>query len=237
MSLFRAATKVTIGNGETAKFWHDNWYARGPLSQWAPDLYKISSRKNRKVAKELCENNWIRSVASLNSPQQLAQYIDVWEAVHSINLAPELPDTIDWTLNANSTYSASSAYYEAQFLGSQACFDAMKIWSAHAEPKCKLFGWLALHGKLLTADMLSIRGWPHDPRCPLCLSEPEIADHLCRNCPFTAAVWNLIKSWDGDSSDDRRLDFQSISDWLNDMIKEKPQKEKKHISGRFLYVL
>jgi hypothetical protein len=95
MSLFRAATKVTIGNGETAKFWHDNWYARGPLSQWAPDLYKIASRKNRTVAKELSENNWIRSVVSLNSPQQLAQYIDVWEAVHSINLAPELPDTID----------------------------------------------------------------------------------------------------------------------------------------------
>lgn len=236
MSLFRAATKVTIGNGETAKFWHDNWYARGPLSQWAPDLYRIATRKNRTVAKELSENNWICSVASLNSPQQLAQYIDVWEAVHSINLAPELPDTIVWMLNADSTYTASSAY-EAQFLGSHARFDAMKIWSAHAEPKCKLFGWLALHGKLLTADMLAIRGWPHDPRCPLCLSEPETADHLCRNCPFTAAVWNLVKSWDGDSSDDRRLDFQSISDWWNDMIKEKPQKEKKRISGRFLYVL
>jgi hypothetical protein len=69
MSLFRAATKVTIGNGETAKFWHDNWYARGPLSQWAPDLYRIASRKNRTVANELSENNWIHSVASLNSPQ------------------------------------------------------------------------------------------------------------------------------------------------------------------------
>ncbi|KAK1699517.1 hypothetical protein QYE76_016214 [Lolium multiflorum] len=33
-------------------------------------------------------------------------------------------------------------------------FDAKKIWSTHAEPKCKLLGWLALHGKLLTADML-----------------------------------------------------------------------------------
>jgi hypothetical protein len=125
---------------------------------------------------------------------QLAQYIEVWEAVHSTNLVPELPDTIAWTLNANTTYNACSAY-EAQFLGSHARFDAMKIWSAHAEPNGKLFGWLALHGKLLTADMLDIRGWPHDPRCPLCLSEPETVDHLCRNCPFTTAVWNLVVGW------------------------------------------
>jgi hypothetical protein len=46
-----------------------------------------------------------------------------------------------------------------------------------------------------------------------------------------------VKSWDGDTSDDWRLDFQSISDWWNDMIKGMPWKEKKCISDRFLYVL
>ncbi|KAK1693012.1 hypothetical protein QYE76_009709 [Lolium multiflorum] len=48
-------------------------------------------------------------------------------------------------------------------------FDVKMIWSAHAKLKCKLFGWLALHGKLLTSDMLAIRGWPHDHLYPLCL--------------------------------------------------------------------
>ncbi|XP_047071683.1 uncharacterized protein LOC124680664 [Lolium rigidum] len=39
--------------------------------------------------------------------------------------------------------------------------------SMPTKPKCKLFGQLALHGKLLTADMLAIKGWPHDPLCPV----------------------------------------------------------------------
>jgi hypothetical protein len=48
-------------------------------------------------------------------------------------------------------YSVASAY-ECQFLGSFAQIPAMPIWRALAEPKCKFFGWLALHDKILTAD-------------------------------------------------------------------------------------
>jgi hypothetical protein len=33
MDLFRAFTKVTIGNGEMASFWHDNWCGWDPHSQ------------------------------------------------------------------------------------------------------------------------------------------------------------------------------------------------------------
>jgi hypothetical protein len=30
MALFRASTKITIGNGDGASFWHDSWCDRGP---------------------------------------------------------------------------------------------------------------------------------------------------------------------------------------------------------------
>jgi hypothetical protein len=236
MALFRASTKIIVGDGETASFWHDNWSSRGPLATWAPELYSIASRKNRSVAKEIRDNNWIRSVARINSPIQLTQYLEIWDNVHEIILDPLRPDSISWLLSTNGTYSAGSAY-KAQFLGSHPSFMANKIWAAHAEPKCKLFAWLALHEKLLTADMLAIRGWTHDPTCPLCRRAPETAVHLCKDCPFTAAIWNMAKGWDNDDSPDSRTSFTSISEWWDDMIAGKPREEKRRISGCFLYVL
>jgi hypothetical protein len=58
-----------------------------------------------------------------------------------------------------------------------------------------MFSWLVLHGKILTADRLAIRGWPHDPICQLCLRAPETACHLYKDCPFTSQVWNLVHAW------------------------------------------
>ena len=59
------------------------------------------------------------------------------------------------------------------------------IWKAKAEPKCKNFAWILLHRKILTADNLERRGWPHDP---LCNSAPETSPHLCKDCPYTNVV-------------------------------------------------
>jgi hypothetical protein len=236
MALFRASTKITLGNGKVTSFWHDNWCGRGPLSIWAPDLFKIASQKNRTVAKELSDYNWIRSIASISTPTQLAQYLELRDIIHTVTLIPEQTDSISWTLTNDGTYTASSAY-NAQFFGGHARFIANKIWEAHAEPKCKLFGWLALHGRLLTADMLAIRGWPHDPLCPLCLRAPETAEHLCKECPFTMAIWNQIKSWDNDDSIDTSHDYSSTSEWWDAMISGKTNKDQKRFSGRFLYVL
>jgi hypothetical protein len=125
-ALFRASTRISIGDGETASFWHDNWCNRGPIHQWAPDLFKIATRKNRSVAKELHDNNWIRSIARLSTPVQLSQYLEVWDTVVNMHLTPGQPDSISWSLSTDGAYSASSAY-EAQFLGSYTRFHASKI--------------------------------------------------------------------------------------------------------------
>jgi hypothetical protein len=236
MNLFRASTKITIGNGEKASFWRDNWCDQGPLRDWAPDLYRIATRKKRTVATELYNNNWIRSVAKLNTPIQLAQYLQVWDLVQSTQISPQQPDSIRWTLTADGNYSASSAYL-AQFNGSFPKFKAEKIWDAHAEPKCKLFSWLALHGKLLTADMLAVRGWPHDPTCLLCGSAPETAAHLCKDCPYSMAVWTTLQSRDNEATGTPGHSFATISEWWDDMTNGKTKKERCRFSGRLLYAL
>jgi hypothetical protein len=103
----------------------------------------------------LSDNNWICSIITISTPTELAKYLELWDIIQSVTLVHEKPDSISWTLTSDVTYSASSAY-KAQFFGGHARFLATKIWAAHTEPKCKLFGWLALHGKLLTADMLPL---------------------------------------------------------------------------------
>jgi hypothetical protein len=77
MALFRASTKITLGNGAQTSFWHDNWCDYGSLQQWAPDLYRIATRKKRYVAKETSDNNWIRSIARRTTLVQLSQYLEI----------------------------------------------------------------------------------------------------------------------------------------------------------------
>ncbi|KAK1691773.1 hypothetical protein QYE76_008470 [Lolium multiflorum] len=85
--------------------------------------------------------------------------------------------------------------------------------------------------------MLAIRGWPHEPLCPLCLHAPETTNHLCKDYPFTIAIWNRMKTWDNDDSPDNRHVHQSITEWWDDLISGKATKDQKRIRGRFLYVL
>jgi hypothetical protein len=236
MALFRASTKITLGDGLFAKFWHDNWSGRGPLSATAPELFKIASCKNRSVHKELLNDNWIRSVARISTAAQLREFIDVASSLHDIHLDPHLKDSITWLWMANGEYSASSAYH-IQFQGSFPKFDSKKIWCAYVEPKAKLFAWLVLHKRILTADLLAKKGWPHDPTCQLCHNDPETADHLCKDCPFTKDVWNTMSMWAGGQGGTQPQDHCSIDCWWNAFTSDCTRKMAKERSGRIIYVM
>jgi hypothetical protein len=89
-----------------------------------------------------------------------------------VNLDPSQPDLISWIWTTDGSYATKSAY-KAQFIRSFSRFTTAKIRKAYAEPKCTMFYWLVLHGKILTADRLAIRGWPHDPICQSISTPPR----------------------------------------------------------------
>jgi hypothetical protein len=91
----------------------------------------------------LANNTWIADVA-----------------VDSVALLPGTPDAISWTLSADGTYSAGSAY-KSQFQGSTSCSFKQIVWKAWAPPKCRFFTCLAVQNWLWTSDRLAIRGWPY----------------------------------------------------------------------------
>jgi hypothetical protein len=56
--------------------------------------------------------------------------------------------------------------YQIQFSGSHPPFQMGKFWKGKTKPKIKVFGWIALHQKIVTADNLASRGMQHNPLCP-----------------------------------------------------------------------
>ena len=112
-----------------------------------------------------------------------------------MHLVQGVKDSITWKWTPDGNYSTRSAY-RIQFRGSFAKLPRDRIWKAHAENKCKVFTWILIHGKLLTADNLQKRGWPHQEHCVLCDGPLETGLHLCLCCPYTKAVWRQILAWE-----------------------------------------
>lgn len=194
LALFRAATTITLGNGIKASFWFDRWLDGRAPKDIAPSIFLLARRKRGTVMNEIRDNCWIRSLRAITTTLQIREYITLWSLLQDIHLTSAVDDAIVWNASASGSYSASSAY-QLQFAGATAPFLAKKVWNAKVEPKCKLFMWLLLHRKALTADRLAIRGWPHDEVCKLCLTGYVTNEHLARGCLFTRGVWGIVSSW------------------------------------------
>ncbi|OAY69027.1 LINE-1 retrotransposable element ORF2 protein [Ananas comosus] len=63
--------------------------------------------------------------------------------------------------------------------------DRSKIWSFRVPLKVKVFTWIVLKKRPLTADNLLKRGWTGNTVCVLCESEEETVDHLFAQCVFS----------------------------------------------------
>lgn len=66
---------------------------------------------------------------------------------------------------------------------------AVEIWRAVAPPKVKYFFWVALHGRLWTAERRKRHGLQPDGTCALCDQHNETTDHLLCSCVFAREVW------------------------------------------------
>jgi hypothetical protein len=77
--LFSASTTVPIGDGKTAKFWHDNWLDGMASRNIAPHLFNLILRKNYSVARELSGEHWIKTLRSrITSTVQIEEFLSLW---------------------------------------------------------------------------------------------------------------------------------------------------------------
>ena len=183
-------------------------------------------------------SNWMRSIRSLNTSQQLKEFITLWTKIQQVSLDPNIQDDIVWTRTPNGEYSSKSAYL-MQFQGSIHCSSGKLIWQARTENKCKFFAWTLSNDKILTADNLAKRGWPHHPLCSLCNQAPETSSHLCLMCPYALQTWTRVFSLSNCNILSRvsPQNFSTFMSWWQQASLLTPKGDRKNFNGLVIYIV
>jgi hypothetical protein len=188
-SMFQASMTVAIGDGASAKFWTDSWLPIGPLSLTAPNLFNAISRSGRArtVKDALLQRRWARDISGATTMQVLSEFVGVWETLEEVILNPTVADRFIWKWMASDNYTASSAY-RSFFIGRTTQMGAKELWKANAPLRVKFFLWLALHGRLWTAERRRRHRLQDGDACALC-GLPETTNHLQLSCAYAREVW------------------------------------------------
>ena len=93
---FSAATSVTLGNGQTARFWTYSWHQAGALHLLFPALYQHSRRKNRSVADAIRDDQWILDLSHGQTDQIVRECVALARLLRllPVNLVSDMSDEI-----------------------------------------------------------------------------------------------------------------------------------------------
>jgi hypothetical protein len=105
-ALFAAATRVTVHNRKTTRFWTSTWASGTTLASMFPLLFKHSRRKNRTVADEMANEAWISDLMHDVTTGIITEYVMLWIVVDDagLDLDDNRADEIVWTKTANGEY-------------------------------------------------------------------------------------------------------------------------------------
>jgi hypothetical protein len=143
----------------------------------------------------------------------LRLYLQLWDLTSTISLTAGQGDKAIWRCTLDGKFSVSSAY-ELFFIANTRFACAKPIWKSKDPMKCRLFMWLAVHMRCLTADNLQRRNWPHNPTCALCRVANEDCTHLFLHCRYTQQVWHRFRAWTKASFPIPDDDFHTEEWWI-----------------------
>lgn len=140
--LFAASTEITVGDGNTARFWSSAWIDGRRPKDLMPLVYAISKNRKKTLRQGKEGDAWIRDLTihtqSTISVSLIEQLVALWEAVRNVQLANGEPDQIAWKFTSNGRYASSSAY-QAQCYGTPNTNFNSLIWKVWAPGKCKFY--------------------------------------------------------------------------------------------------
>lgn len=76
----------------------------------APSLFKKAKRKNISVKAALQNNKWIDHILPIFSPDEIREYVSLWEKVQHVQLDENREDDIVWRWTPDGEYTTQSAY-------------------------------------------------------------------------------------------------------------------------------
>nr|XP_020156852.1 uncharacterized protein LOC109742174 [Aegilops tauschii subsp. strangulata] len=140
-ALFASATKVEVGDGSRALFWHCPWLGEQPLCRAFPLLFGRSVRENCTVAEALQGDRWVLDLRHGDTTEIIPQVILLRHRISEANLTLHqgVADVIRW--KAGGQYTARAAY-RMQFTDEPREQLHQLIWKTWAPGKVKIFLWL-----------------------------------------------------------------------------------------------
>lgn len=102
-----------------------------------------------------------------------------------------------------------------------------------------MFPWILIQNKVLTADNLARRGWPHQTSCILCNGPLETGPHLCLTCPFAQVVWAQVLTGENLSTFVNAPPAQAgdIGEWWEATTRLLPKDRRRQVNGLIIYVM
>lgn len=152
---------LAIGNGKTAKLWKHAWLGwRGTKKHGSTSLW-TGAKEKQNSSTRAHNNSWISVLQDkLTTSTQVEEFVSLWIRIQEISLNSEIEDSI--TANGQWTaFTQLDQHIELSFLDPSEDSKPTFIWHAWAGNKCKLFAWTLIQNKILTADNLARRSWPH----------------------------------------------------------------------------
>jgi hypothetical protein len=74
-AMFFSSTYVLIGDGRNTPFCEAKWINGATPKDIAPNLFKNTKFKRRTIQKELHSDNWVKSLALINNPSLLDEFV------------------------------------------------------------------------------------------------------------------------------------------------------------------
>jgi hypothetical protein len=111
--------------------------------------------------------------------------------------------------------------------------------ASSTENKCKVFTWILTQNKILTADNLAWRGWPHQNSCAPYNGPLETGQHLCLLCPFAKAVWIQVATWKNFTivQSNPPDDHAGIAEWWETTASRVPTDRRRDFNGMVIYIM
>jgi hypothetical protein len=86
-TLFKAGAFIQLGDGQSARFWTDNWLPEGrSVRDTVPVLFSFVQDSKISVAAAFDRHRWVRDIRGGLSLQAMAQYLRLWDLVQPIIL-------------------------------------------------------------------------------------------------------------------------------------------------------
>uniref|UniRef100_A0A0D3E2T0 Uncharacterized protein n=1 Tax=Brassica oleracea var. oleracea TaxID=109376 RepID=A0A0D3E2T0_BRAOL len=223
--------KRRLGNGQSTRFWYDNWSPFGNLTNYLnASTRRLGIPKDATVSSLFDNDHW--NLPPARTEQQLALQIHLTTVILSSD-----DDSYDWEVNGKMGDRFSTGDIYTYTIGPKQMVPwASVVWCPYGIPRQSFLTWLVhldrcpMKDRLLRWGLLGV-----DPVCLLCNSGVESRNHLFFDCAYSRLVWFAVANrcqlqpstdWDstinqlqslGGNKDLRRLTilaFQATTYWL-----------------------